>query len=129
VILEDTKDPPFGLHPLVDPMWDPGEEPSGDLVDIIFVHGLGGSARKTWTHARTKKFWPLWLYGHENIKNVRLFTFAYDAGWERIWAPRNFLGIGDFAHQLLDCLEFHFEHRGNVLLLLSNLTSRIQSYL
>jgi hypothetical protein len=110
---EDSKAALYGLNRLEDPIPVPGD-PSNDVVDIIFVHGLGGSARKTWTHAQSKQCWPLWLYRHKHIDNIRLFTFGYDATWEKIWAPRNSLGIKDFAHQLLDCLNLHYAFSGNV---------------
>ena len=48
-------------------------------VDIIFVHGLGGSARKKWTHPLTKSFWPRWLHEMDGFKRCRILTFGYDA--------------------------------------------------
>lgn len=110
----------FGLQP-VEPPPEPDqrcdlssiqEEPNP--VDIILVHGLGGSARGTWTHAVTKQFWPEWLFRVEGMKNIRLFTFGYDSGWRKIWSTRNYLGIQGFARQLIDCLSLHYEKNGDV---------------
>lgn len=83
-------------------------------VDIIFVHGLGGSARETWTHRPSKQFWPLWLYRREKMNNVRLLTFGYDAEWQNLRGPKNVLGIRNFAHQLLDYLNLHYRKYGDV---------------
>jgi hypothetical protein len=88
--------------------------PEDKPVDIIFVHGLGGSARGTWTHPGTKQFWPEWLFQLNSMRNVRIYTFGYDSAWEKLWAPRNYLGIQGFAEQLVDSLILHYEENGDV---------------
>ena len=107
----------FGLH-----IWhEPRIMPTGTLssiaktVELIFVHGLGGSARQTWTHEDTNRFWPSWLHEDDRFNNVRISTFGYDANFERILAPQNALGISDFAKQLLDSLDGHFSKYGEVV--------------
>ena len=86
----------------------------GSRVNIIFVHGLGGSARETWTHPNTKQFWPAWLLRLETMTNVEVYTFGYEANWKNILGPRNCLGIQGFARQLLDGLDLHYQHNGDV---------------
>ena len=83
-------------------------------VHVIFVHGLGGSEKETWIHRGSKEFWPLWLCNEAGFENVSLYTFGYDACREKIWAPRNALGIQGFARQLLHCLHLHYSDVGEV---------------
>jgi hypothetical protein len=89
-------------------------EPLPALIDVIFVHGLGGSSRGTWTHPESGGFWPEWLQEKSGLENVRISTFGYDANWGNITAPSNGLGIADFARQLLDALDLHYVNYGNV---------------
>lgn len=46
-------------------------------VDIIFIHGLGGDDRETWTHPKTKYFWPLDALA-KDIPDARIMTYSYD---------------------------------------------------
>lgn len=97
-----------------DPSQDFPAKPATIPIDIVFVHGLGGSARKTWTHPSSNQCWPEWLYEREDIDNVRILTFGYDANFKKVWAPRNSLGIQGFAQQLLYSLKLRYEQSGNV---------------
>ena len=84
-------------------------------MELIFVHGLGGSAKETWTHANSNGFWPSWLHEDNRFDNVRISTFGYDANFKNVLAPQNALGIADFAKQLLDSLDLHFHKYGDVV--------------
>ena|SRR5579862_3204847 len=88
--------------------------PSTPQVDIIFVHGLGGSAKGTWTHRDSNSFWPLWLPKVQGLENARITVFGYDSAWNKIWKPNNVLDISDFADQLLNDLKRHYSRYGNV---------------
>lgn len=48
-------------------------------VDIVAIHGLGGTPRKTWTHENGK----LWLedFAPEVFPASRIYTFGYDSGF------------------------------------------------
>jgi pimeloyl-ACP methyl ester carboxylesterase len=83
---------PLGLTTLYRP-------PTVVVADIIFVHGLGGGSRKTWTkNADPSLFWPKeWLPQEPEFRNVRIHTFGYDSNWNR----PSVLGIRDFATSLL----------------------------
>jgi len=94
---------------------EPRTTTASNNVDLIFVHGLGGSAKGTWTHPATQGFWPTWLHETEEFKNVRISTFGYNANYRNIFGQRNALGIDDFSKQLLDALHLHYERNGYVV--------------
>lgn len=82
---------PLGLHLVCD-----NSHPSGD---IIFVHGLGGTARKTWSWDRNVAyFWPVWLAEEDGLSSYRIFTYGYNSNFKG--AGTN-LNIIDFAKDLL----------------------------
>ena len=82
---------PLGLHLVCD-----NSDPSGD---IIFVHGLGGTSRKSWCWERNPEyFWPAWLAEEDGLSSHRIFTFGYNANFKG--AGTN-LNIIDFAKDLL----------------------------
>ena len=88
---------------------------SNVVVDVVFVHGLGGD-RDTWSHSTKKDaFWPLWLKDHEGCENVRIITYTYDASWMNLTRPQNILGIKDFGEQLASRLKLHYREKGDVL--------------
>ncbi|CZT03944.1 related to NACHT and WD domain protein [Rhynchosporium graminicola] len=75
--------------------------PAEPLVDFIFVHGLGGGSRKTWSKTASEKdFWPQkWLPEDRAFKNVRIHSFGYDSDWAK--GKINFLNIRHFGKSLL----------------------------
>lgn len=81
-------------------------------VNVIFIHGLGSSARGAWTH-ENGSFWPEWLHTKDELKEIRTMTFGYDANRD-IFAPANALGIPDFAKQLLQAMRLHYRKLGEV---------------
>ena len=76
-------------------------EPSETLVDLIFVHGLRGGSRKTWSKTEDPyHFWPKeWLPRDPGFKNVRIHSFGYNADWGE--TKQSFLNIQDFGKSLL----------------------------
>lgn len=82
--------------------------PPGDRqVDIIFVHGLGGSSQKTWSWNRDiDYFWPLrYLPCEPDINQARILTFGYSANFRR-GSAKNKMAILDFAKELLSGLKY-----------------------
>lgn len=56
----------------------PQESALFPAIDIVAVHGLGGDAFATWTHAKSKKFW-LRDFLRQQIPDARIMTFGYNA--------------------------------------------------
>lgn len=69
------------------------------ILDIIFVHGLGGTSRGTWSWERDpSNFWPPWLADDAEFSRARIFTFGYNAHFT---GQHTSLSILDFAKDLL----------------------------
>ncbi|KAH0541241.1 hypothetical protein FGG08_004246 [Glutinoglossum americanum] len=69
------------------------------ILDIIFVHGLGGTSIGTWSWGRDPaNFWPTWLGADVELSRSRVFTFGYDAYFANQYSSSNIL---DFAKDLL----------------------------
>jgi pimeloyl-ACP methyl ester carboxylesterase len=82
--------------------------PPGDRkVDVVFVHGLGGSSRMTWSHDRNLDlFWPLTFLPLEPaINEARILTFGYNSNFGP-GSGRNKMSILDFAKDLLYDLKY-----------------------
>ena len=77
---------------------------SEPLIDYVFVHGLGGGSRKTWSESEDPaSFWPQeWLSKDPAFRNARVHNFGYNADW--IDRKENILNIHDFGQSLLDSL-------------------------
>lgn len=75
-------------------------------VDIVFIHGLGGASRKTWSKNEDPElFWPLkFLPLEPDICLTRILSFGYNANF-RI-AGNISTSILDFAKDLLFDLKY-----------------------
>ena len=93
---DDASSPkgPKGLTTLHDP--GPG---SPVAADLIFVHGLNGGSRSTWTERGDPElFWPQqWLPEDDAFRDVRIHSFGYPSAVSR----RSMLDIADFARGLV----------------------------
>ncbi|KAF3482204.1 uncharacterized protein GIQ15_04963 [Arthroderma uncinatum] len=85
-------------------------ESDNPLVDIIFVHGLGGSSLRTWSYDRdVRNLWLPWLGAETGLSNIRAFTFGYNAHFAE---KAGVLSTLDFAKDLLFQIKmYHDEHR------------------
>lgn len=92
---EDIKGP-FGLNTIFCPTEDA-------IADLVFVHGLGGGSRSTWTKsANPELYWPqTWLPEDESFRGARIHSFGYDSNWDKESA----LNIHDFAKALLGSIQ------------------------
>ncbi|KAH0558952.1 hypothetical protein GP486_004423 [Trichoglossum hirsutum] len=82
--------------------------PQGDRrVDIVFVHGLGGGSRMTWSKDRNPElFWPLkFLPLEPDISEARILTFGYNANF-RPGSGKYKMSVLDFAKDLLYDLKY-----------------------
>jgi protein SERAC1 len=68
-------------------------------ADVIFVHGLGGDGRETWS-AASDSFWPLWLF--DDLRTVEVWTLEYPSSM--FGSANGSLVISDQAKQVLDLL-------------------------
>lgn len=78
-----------------------GSVGNGDMIDVVCVHGLMGHPRTTWTKSTQEKsfFWPAHLI--EDIPNVRVFTYGYDADPKSLWGHVNQNRLAEHAQGLL----------------------------
>jgi hypothetical protein len=78
------------------------------VLDVVFVHGLGGSARSTW-HPKDQPdhFWPLWL--GEDFPNIGIWTLGYAASVSR-WKEES-MPLADRGISVLEVL--YAEHIGD----------------
>ncbi|KAF5017592.1 hypothetical protein F66182_10456 [Fusarium sp. NRRL 66182] len=56
--------------------------PASPEIDLIFIHGLGGDSRKTWSKSSADKshFWPKdWLPEDPAFSNVRIHSYGYES--------------------------------------------------
>ncbi len=92
------------------------QPPSAAPIDIIFVHGLGGDIRKTWSKNHDPNlFWPqLWLPLEPDIGRARIFSFGYNASF-RGGAAKSISNIADFAKELLFDMKFGRDEQGEDL--------------
>lgn len=84
--------------------------PSSAVIDIVFVHGLTGSAYTTWLHEESGVHWPRDLIKND-ITDARIMTFGYDADVVNFWTHAAQDGISGYANDLLGSLA---GHRGDI---------------
>src|SRR5262249_26597828 len=77
------------------------DEPAA--FDVVFLHGLHGDGRKTWTAPETKGYWPSWLAAANPQANVMALDF--DA-WSVKWKDHA-MGLFDRAVSILAVRKEH----------------------
>lgn len=71
------------------------------LVDVIFIHGLTGSAKETWTDRNGKVFWPEWL--SQNTDHLAIHSITYPASLFVKWAKKE-MDMFERARNVLEVL-------------------------
>ena len=101
-----SRETSLGLHLIYQPS-------TTSCLDIVFIHGLGGDSRKTWSRDHNPElFWPgLWLPLETELERARIFTFGYNANF-RPGEAKSIASITDFAKELLFELRFGKTHEG-----------------
>ncbi|OJI84561.1 hypothetical protein ASPTUDRAFT_670003 [Aspergillus tubingensis CBS 134.48] len=111
--MDDPKGP-LGLNLLHSPL-----EPH---VEFVFVHGLGGGSRKTWSKSTASyHYWPQeWLPKDPAFSNVRVHSFGYNSDYLK--GKGNCLDIHHFAKSLLGELSTspHLSHTDTPIVLLGH---------
>jgi hypothetical protein len=89
----------FGLNVIYTPQ-------NGHKADIVFIHGLGGTSKGTWTKSKDPElFWPLKFLALEpDIRLARILTFGYNAAFRK--AGDICVSLLDFAKDLLFDLRY-----------------------
>ena len=89
---QDRREDPFGLVVL--------HAPPERTIDVIFIHGLGGTSLRTWCRDRDlDNLWPkLWL--PDELPTARILTFGYNTHFSSKKEQASYT-IGDFANDLL----------------------------
>lgn len=90
---------PLGLNVVYTP-------DNGRKVDIVFIHGLGGTSKWTWSkHKNADLFWPLtFLPLEQDLCLARILTFGYNAAFQKTGNVS--LSLLDFAKDLLFDLKY-----------------------
>lgn len=90
---------PLGLNIIYTPE-------NGHKVDIVFIHGLGGTSRRTWSKNEDPElFWPLKFLSLEpDVCLTRILTFGYNANFRT--AGNVSTSVLDFAKDLLFDLKY-----------------------
>ncbi|KAH8653538.1 hypothetical protein BX600DRAFT_82211 [Xylariales sp. PMI_506] len=75
-------------------------------ADIVFVHGLGGTSRWTWSkYKNAELFWPLTFLPLEpELCHARILTFGYNAAFQKSGSVTT--SVYDFAKDLLFDLKY-----------------------
>jgi len=74
---------------------------SARIADMVFIHGLNGDARSTWTTPTLQNgFWPNWLGGE--MHDIGIWSISYDVK-SSSWSGYS-MALVDRARNILDLL-------------------------
>ena len=112
--VHDGSDPDeYGLL-RVDKQGQPGSIPicteNEYKLDIVFIHGLNGHRKRTWTH-ENGTFWPRDLLP-EVFPSARIYTYGYPS---EIFLTRSRATIQDIASNLLSYIDTEYQAQVDVV--------------
>ena len=91
-------------------------------ADLVFIHGLGGGSRKTWSKSSaTEHFWPQeWLPRDPAFRQVRIHSFGYDADW--MGGKENCLNINHISKSFIGelCLSPYLKDADTPIILIGH---------
>ena len=83
----------------------PGHAGPPPLVDVVFVHGLGGDDTSTWTPDGASESWLDWLV--QDIPAIAVWSLRYPAGWTKWTAEGEGMALPDRAANLIPTMLYH----------------------
>lgn len=88
---------------------------NGHKADIVFVHGLGGTSRWTWSKNKNPElFWPLTFLALESdLCLARTLTYGYNSAFHKAGDGKT--SVLDFAENLLHDLKYAEDDNNNNL--------------
>lgn len=94
------------------------QTPPAAVLDIFFVHGLGGDSIETW-QKDNDSFWPRWLA--EQFPNCRVYVVSYDSNKLAGFLSGEGASIQDLALAMLDQIASREESAPHALLVAHSL--------
>ena len=88
--------------------------PRGTSSGYYFCPRTWGLSSRDMDSCRHKTILARMAFSTRKYETCPTFYFRLRFGVEKIWTPRNHLGIQGFARQLIDCLSLHYEKNGDV---------------
>jgi hypothetical protein len=67
---------------------------------IVFVHGIFGGGKGTWTNAKTGAYWPQLLIGDHSFDNTDIYVFSYSSPY---------LKQSDTIDELIENMRLYFD--------------------
>ena len=94
------------------------DEVQNYVLDIVFVHGLGGDRIATWQHS-DETFWPRWL--SEDFPKCRVFVAGYETSKFASLRSGGGASVQDLAGSLVDEISVIERPAGQILLIAHSL--------
>jgi pimeloyl-ACP methyl ester carboxylesterase len=75
----------------------------GAVLDVVFVHGLGGNLESTWhPHGNTQAYWPQWIAN--DLPKTQVWSLGYPAGPTLWLADSSRMGVLERSRNILHFL-------------------------